>query len=185
MRILVGSKNPTKVDAVKTVFQKFYSGVEVIGISVDSGVKDQPLTDETMSGAKNRSEELQKINKTENLDADFFIGIEGGIINFNGASFNSNIAYILHKSGKSSVGISPSFQLPKAFLTRLEDGEELGKIIDEIKRESGTGQKGGAIEFFTKGNFNRTQMTETAVLMALIPFIHEELFTSNSSHLLC
>jgi len=43
MKILVGSKNPTKLDAVKESFAMYYNDdLEVTGISVDSDISDQP-----------------------------------------------------------------------------------------------------------------------------------------------
>ena len=73
MKILVGSKNPVKIEAVKEAFEKYYNEVEVIGFSVESKVPTQPFNDETFLGAENRTFKLKKINAQQNLNADYFI----------------------------------------------------------------------------------------------------------------
>ena len=57
LKILVGSKNPTKTNAVSRAFDRvFYNTTTaLIGVGVNSGVSDQPMTcEETKLGAKNR-----------------------------------------------------------------------------------------------------------------------------------
>jgi len=63
MKILVGSKNPVKIESVKEAFEKYYDEVEVTGFSVESNVPAQPYNDETFFGAENRAFELNKINE--------------------------------------------------------------------------------------------------------------------------
>jgi inosine/xanthosine triphosphatase len=74
MKILVGSTNPVKVQAVKEAFSRFFKGVEVVGRKVDSGVPDQPFGDDTFRGARNRAYALMKDR------ADFYVGLEGGVM---------------------------------------------------------------------------------------------------------
>ena len=53
MKIAIGTKNPTKVNAVKKVFGDTFTYVEV---AVQSGVSPQPFSDEeTIQGAVNRA----------------------------------------------------------------------------------------------------------------------------------
>ncbi len=73
MKILVGSKNPVKLNAVKEAFSLYFENIEIVSISVPSNVSDQPINEETYEGAKNRATELQKINSNKNWNADFFV----------------------------------------------------------------------------------------------------------------
>ena len=74
LTVLVGSKNPTKTNAVFSAFKEVFKvPIEVVGLSVSSGVPDQPMSCvETKNGAKNRAKQLKK------TAADFYVGIEGG-----------------------------------------------------------------------------------------------------------
>ncbi|MFC1647168.1 DUF84 family protein, partial [Patescibacteria group bacterium] len=76
MIIAVGSKNPTKIESTKLVFSYYFKEIKVVGVDVDSGVKDQPNSDDEMyKGAFERAK--KSLNKVSN--SDYGVGIEGGI----------------------------------------------------------------------------------------------------------
>ena len=54
MKILMGTKNPGKIEGAKQAFEKYFDNVEIEGISVSSEVGDQPVNEEIFQGAKNR-----------------------------------------------------------------------------------------------------------------------------------
>ncbi len=66
MKVLVGSRNPVKVEATKEAFSQYFDVVEVDGIAVASNVSNQPIEDETFEGAENRAVALKKINEERN-----------------------------------------------------------------------------------------------------------------------
>jgi non-canonical (house-cleaning) NTP pyrophosphatase len=54
MKIIIGSKNPAKNQAVKNAFPE--KNVEFVSLDIPSGVSEQPFSDEeTITGAKNRA----------------------------------------------------------------------------------------------------------------------------------
>src|SRR5215467_13542629 len=74
--VVVGSTNPVKIAAVAAVFERSGSPARVHGLAVPSGVRDQPEGDaETIRGATQRAR-----TALEASDADFAIGIEGGVV---------------------------------------------------------------------------------------------------------
>ncbi|MFZ1289313.1 MAG: inosine/xanthosine triphosphatase [Melioribacteraceae bacterium] len=176
MKILVGSENPVKLNAVKEAFSLYFENISVIGISVSSQVPDQPINDETFLGAQNRALALKKINLEQNLDAEFFIGIEGGIQqNFN-KWFAFGCMCLIHKSGKTSFGTSAHFELPEIVTKQLLQRKELGFVMDEIMRQENTKQKGGAISYFTNGRMDRKELYIPGLISALVPFQHEKMY---------
>ena len=176
MKILVGTKNPVKIKAVEEAFSLYFDSIEVIGVSVDSGVSDQPINDETYIGAQNRAKELQFINKRQKLNAEFFIGIEGGIQQTNNKWFAFGCMCIIHKSGKTSFGTSAHFELPEIVTEQLLNGKELGHVMDDIMKEENTKQKGGAIAYFTSGRMSRKELYIPGLISALVPFQHEQMY---------
>jgi len=52
MRVAVGSENPVKVSAVEEVFSEVFGSVEVIPVSVDSGVSPQLFNLDTLRGSE-------------------------------------------------------------------------------------------------------------------------------------
>ena len=98
LTVLVGSKNPTKVNAVKDAFfevfpEQFFS---IKGIKVESHVSDQPMSnEETFNGATNR------VMNMENNDGDFYVGIEGGCLKFKKKLFA--FAWVIVKNKKMNL----------------------------------------------------------------------------------
>ncbi len=176
MLILVGSENPVKINAAEKSFSQFYENVVVKGFAVPSGVSDMPVNEETTKGAFNRANELKKLNEREKLNADFFVGIEGGIGKFFGEWFSFGMMCVIDKEGKRSFGSSPHFQLPPGVIKKLLNGIELGDVMDEISETHNSKQKFGAIGFFTNGVMDREQLYVAGLTAALAPFQHKKLY---------
>lgn len=176
MKVLVGSENPVKIEAVKKAFSHYFSNVKVEGFKVDSKVSDQPISEETFDGAENRALALTLINRERKEDADFFVGLESGIINLHLKWFTFGVVCVIDKLGRESFGTSMMFELPKFIVKQLLERVELGKVMDSITEEENTKQKGGAAGFFTKGIINREKLYVDGVISALIPILNKDLF---------
>ena len=180
LKVLVGSKNPVKIDAVKEAFSFYFKSLEVIGRDVDSKVSDQPIDDETFKGAKNRAKALVKLAKEENLSADYFVGIEGGIIEEHDQWFALGCICILNNKGEASFGTSALFPLPSIIVDELLNGKELGHVIDEIAKDENTKQKGGAIGYLTNGIITRKELYKQGIISALVRFLHPQLYSNKN-----
>lgn len=176
MKILVGSKNPVKLQAVEEAFSLYFNNIDVVGISVNSGVADQPINDETFKGAENRAKELIRINSADNLKTDFVIGIEGGIQQTYNKWFAFGCMCIIDINGKTSFGTSAHFELPETVIKQLLKRKELGHVMDEIMKQENTKQHGGAISYFTNGKMNRKELYIPGLICALIPFQHKQMY---------
>lgn len=179
MKIVVASQNPVKLEAVRQGFESMgFTEFDIIGIKVGSGVSDQPMSDdETLTGAKNRVENIC----LEFPDADFRIGIEGGI-QPHGNQFESfawiYISWAEDKNRPEGYGQSrtSSFQLPPAVQQLIKEGHELGTANDIIFGQSNSKQKGGAVGLLTNNTVTRTQLYRQAVQLALIPYQNKNLY---------
>jgi inosine/xanthosine triphosphatase len=176
MKILVGSKNPVKVSSVEEAFKNYFPNIEVMGIEVASGVSNQPIGDETFAGAKNRAFALKQINVEQNLNADFFVGIEGGIIKLYEKWFAFGCMCVVDKEGNIGFGSSPQFELPPKVVEKLLSGIELGEVMDQIQNEENTKQKHGAIGYFTNGVMNRKELYIEGLKVAVVPFLHKKMY---------
>jgi len=177
LKILVGSQNPVKIDAVKEAFSFYFKSLEVSGRDVDSKVSAQPIDDETFKGAKNRAKALVKLAKEENLSADYFVGIEGGIIEEHDQWFALGCICIINSKGLTGFGTSALFPLPSIIVNELLNGKELGEVIDEIANDENSKQKGGAIGYLTNGIITRKDLYKQGIISALVPFFHPVLFS--------
>ena len=174
LNVIVGSKNPTKIKAVSGAFKRVFkkNNVVVSGVSVPSGVSDQPMgSNETKTGAENR------LKKVKAQHADFYVGIEGGCsyINKNLYAFAWVVAE--NKEGRQGQGKTSMFQLPKKIKELIEGGVELGVADDIVFNRNNSKKKDGAIGILTGGLIDRTKYYEEAVVLSLIPFLNKKLFS--------
>jgi inosine/xanthosine triphosphatase len=178
MKVLVGSRNPVKVEATKEAFSKYFDDVEVVGIKVNSNVSNQPIEDETFVGAENRAVGLKKLNKEQNLNVRFFVGIESGIKNLVHRWFAFGVMCVIDDMGRKGYGTTPLFELPHSVSTELLKGKgiELGDVMDNLIGEKNTKQKQGAVGYFTKGVMDRKDYYVPGLTVALIPFLNEDAY---------
>jgi len=176
IRILVGSQNPVKIAAVKEAFSKYFKSFDVIGIDVPSGVPSQPVGEETFRGAQNRALALKKINEEKKIGAEFFVGIEGGIIKLHSRWLAFGGMCIIDSEGRVGIGTSPNFELPDAVARKLLKGVELGDVMDDITGMHNTKQNKGAVGFFTKSVMDRKEFYAHGLVVALIPFLNKNLY---------
>ncbi|MCE4612433.1 MAG: inosine/xanthosine triphosphatase [Desulfurococcales archaeon] len=167
VRVAVGSTNPVKVRGVQLVFSRYYDA-SVFPVSVDNGVGPQPVGLAVLRGAFNRA-----INALKSVQgADFSVGIESGPVDFYGrVMLETQVALILDRKGRASIGISASFPLPPEILERVVMGEELSRAFSSI-RPGDLGESIGVIGYATQGLITRLDLTIQAVASALLPFIH-------------
>jgi len=180
LKILVGSKNPVKISSVEEAFKNYFDNIEVIGIEVESGVSVQPVNDETFTGAQNRALKLKELNDSQNLGSELFVGIEGGIMKQFDKWFAFGCMCVIDNNGRTGFGTSPHFELPQSVVEKLLQGIELGDVMDEIMNQQNTKQKHGAIGFFTNGVMNRKELYIEGLKVAVIPFLHKEMFLNKS-----
>ncbi len=175
MKILMGTKNPGKIEGARRAFLKYFKSIEIQGISVSSDVGDQPFDREIFEGAKNRVKNLKKYAKENNIDADFYIASEAGITNLLGDWIDINAAVIESKDGIQSVGVSQGFEIPEKYIDEIKE-TELGNVMDKIFSGNNLAKGKGGISFLTKDEISRIDLTENAFIMALIKHINGELW---------
>jgi inosine/xanthosine triphosphatase len=176
VKILVGSTNPVKIGAAKEAFSRFFNDIKVAAFPVNSCVSDQPLNDEAFTGAHNRALAVKDIDRERHLGAQFFVGLEGGIIQYVSRWFVFGAVCIIDSADLVGFGTSPHFEIPAHLVDRLSSGIELGDVIDELRGERNTKQKDGAIGFFTRGAMTRKDLYVTGLISALVPFINREIY---------
>jgi inosine/xanthosine triphosphatase len=174
-KIVVASKNPVKLNATLNGFQKMFPGetFEVHGVSVASGVSEQPLSDtEAFTGAQNRTNTACK----EIPDADFWVGLEGGIEEKN--SEMEAFAWVVIKSSGESYGKgrTGTFFLPTKIAELIKQGKELEEADDIVFGRSNSKHGNGSVGILTYDVIDRTKYYTEAVVFALIPFKNKELY---------
>lgn len=165
LQIVVASRNPAKLNAVKSAFAEIFSQpLSIEGVDVESGVSEQPLSDsETLTGARTRVQNAIKARP----EADYWVGLEAGI------EGKHTFAWMVICNGQlTGESRSASLPLPTSVLTGIAEGKELGTVMDEQFGTHNIKQKGGAIALLTAGRLSRSAVYHQALILALTPFIN-------------
>lgn len=195
MRVGVGSGNPVKRRAVEQALgiadesgseagrgdpqsglldglSDGPGAVAVEAAPVPSGVSEQPTGHaETIAGAEHRAAAVLDADQGE---YDLGVGIEGGVARFDGADGLFLVMWAAVSDG-SRVGRSagPSLELPADVAARVEGGEELGPVMDDVLDTNGVAKRGGAAGALTNGRVDRADALATAVAGAFGPFVSD------------
>lgn len=139
MKIIVGSKNKHKVNAVIQVAKELDIAYEVEGFETESGVSEKPRgDDETLSGAMNRATHARQAHP----EAIYTIGLESGFNTVLDETYVTNWCTITNKNGTriNVAGIAflkPEVSGPSGFIGVVSnDGLTRQDIIASLVRDA-------------------------------------------------
>lgn len=177
VKIAVASKNGVKLNAVKEAFGAYFDNVEVVPVSVPSGVSDQPTGNmETRLGAQKRVLAMRDlVKKGELVGIDYLVAIEGGVssLEMNRTCF----AYILaHRvqSGRQILCKTLEYAIPKKASELLSQGLELGDAMDKVFNKTNSKQKMGCIGLMSGGAIDRKEVYAFTLKLNLYPFLNPQ-----------
>lgn len=179
MKVLIGSKNPGKIEGAKNAFSKYFEDVQVVGVSAESGVPDQPVNSQILTGAKNRVANTIKFAKENKIDFDFCIAVESGLECRFGFWQIVNVAVIKSMNCDESIGTSAGFPVPLEYVDEIKNnslGNLMDKLFDKKDLHSGT----GGVGLLTHGEITRIDLNEQAFVMALTKFVNGDIWKAES-----
>ncbi len=171
MRIVISSSNPVKIAASQAAFIAMFpaADMEFISVNVASGVSEQPASDvESRLGATNRMNNA----RIAQPEADFWVGLEGGLEWIDQEPFASAWMVVGDGSGKRGQARTTTLPLPPAVRQLLLQGLELGDANDRVFATLHSKQAGGAFGLLTNGLMTRQSVYTEALILALLPFSH-------------
>ena len=175
MKVLIGTKNPGKIEGAKRAFLRYFDDLEIEGVLVASEVPDQPFDKDVLSGARNRVKNVIQYAKDNKIEADYFIAIEGGITTSLGTIIEMNIAVIEDNNGFQSVGTSQGFPIPERYMNEIKE-KDFGSLMDRLLNGHELSKGKGGIGILTKNQVTRIDITENAFIMALTSHINGDLW---------
>lgn len=181
MKIIVASTNPQKIKAVTDLVKDydFLLGINVEGVSVPSGVSDQPKSlEETVQGAINRAKSAFK-------NADYSFGIESGLmaVPHTKSGIMDVCVCAIFDGQNIHLGLSSAFEPPKKIVDLMHNK---GMNMSEACLEAGLtsnpqlGASEGLIGILTHGRMDRLAYTTQAVMTALIHLENAHLFEAKN-----
>ena len=178
MKIGVGSKNRTKVNAVSELLKNYplvFKDIEVNEIDINIEEFGHPKNiKETVEGAINRAKQAY-------INNDFGFGIEGGLMEvpYTKSGYMEVAVCAIFDGKKIHLGLSQACEWPKKVIDGiLNEGMDGSQAIKEygLTNHEKIGEHGGMAEILTKGRMNRTDFNKSAIAMALIHLENPEHF---------
>ena len=190
-RIALGSDRAAKIMAVRAAIARVaeidsgWRDCNVVARSVEISAPAMPLTDwELMSGARERALAVREILVQQKLEADLYVGLEGGFhsisVDSEWHTFLRGWAYVTDGE-RGSFGMSPSIEVPDAIVKDVIGGKrELGIVIDEVAGARDVRSKQGAWGVLSRDLLTRAMSFEAALIAALAPFYNPALYSIKS-----
>src|SRR5947208_2028570 len=187
--IALGSDRAAKIMAVRASIARVaeidsaWRNASVVARPVETDAPAMPLTDwELMGGARQRALAVREILIGQKLDADLYVGLEGGFhsISVDGEwhTFLRGWAFVTDGE-RGSFGMSPSITVPEAIVKSVMEGKrELGIVIDEVAGARDVRSKQGAWGVLSRDLLTRAMSFEAALIAAFAPFYNSELYVT-------
>lgn len=166
MHVVVGSTNPVKVAAVESALERF--DPVVTARAVDSGVSAQPRSlEETVEGAQTRAH-----NASAGSDCAYAVGLESGVARLESLSGSYLLTWAAVTDGAAlEVGGGPTMRLPPRVAARVDAGESLGGVMNDVYGRERVGETEGTLGVLSDGLLERRRALEDALACAFGPFV--------------
>src|SRR5436853_7828922 len=187
--IALGSDRAAKIMAVRASIARVaeidssWRNASVVARKVETDAPAMPLNDwELMSGARQRALAVREILVGQKLDADLYVGWEGGFhsISIDGEwhTFLRGWAFVTDGE-RDSFGMSPSISVPEAIVKSVIGGKrELGIVIDEVAGVRDVRSRQGAWGVLSRDLLTRSVSFEAALIAAFAPFYNLKLYVT-------
>lgn len=190
-RVALGSDRAAKIMAVRASLARIaeidnrWSEVSVVARPVQTDAPAMPLSDvELMNGARLRALAVREILIGQKLDADLYVGLEGGFhsISLDGFSHTFLRGWAFVTDGqRGSFGMSPAIAVPKSIVKSvMDDKRELGIVIDEVAGLRDVRSRQGAWGVLSRDLLTRSMSFEAALIAAFAPFYNAQLYLNPS-----
>src|SRR5438552_1094544 len=190
-RIALGSDRAAKIMAVRASVARVaeidsgWRNASVVARPVKTDAPAMPINDwELMSGARQRALAVREILIGQKLDADLYVGLEGGFhsISVDGEwhTFLRGWAFVTDGE-RGSFGMSPSISVPEAIVKSVIQGKrELGIVIDEVAGARVVRSRQGACGVLSRDLLTRAISFEASLIAAFAPFYNSALYSTES-----
>ena len=177
MKINIGSKNDSKISALREILQEydFLKNAAIVPVSVPSGVADQPKSmEETIRGAINRARSAFK-------DCNLSVGLESGLFAapYTKSGYMDTCCCAIFDGKQVHLGLSSSFEYPKSAIKLVfDENADITQAFNKIglTKDETLGSKEGAIGILTKGRLTRKGYTKEAIRAALIHLENPDIY---------
>ncbi|HMS23180.1 MAG TPA: inosine/xanthosine triphosphatase [Candidatus Saccharibacteria bacterium] len=169
--IAVGTLREVKLEAVRQAAESIFTReTSIIGVQVESGINDQPMSQEEMLlGATNRAD----ISLARCLDAQYGVGLEGGLSNLGGHTMDSGIVVVKNRDGLEGVVETLRMQIGHKVLDLINEGLELSDAVTQLTVHDVSSNR-DAFSALSDGRISALAAYRDATICAFQTFTHPE-----------
>ncbi|MGF7228575.1 MAG: DUF84 family protein [Candidatus Saccharibacteria bacterium] len=175
MKIIVGSHNVPKRNAVERAFRAAFPDeqITVESVDADSGVSSHPTSsEESINGAMARVAHAKELA----AGADYYVGIEGRLLTTAGKTWEIGWVVISDAHGKIATGLSSGIEIQGKILRAITSGVELNDVLQNDYDITSAGNTNGYYGLATNDLVTRQAAYEQGITFALAPFLHPEFY---------
>jgi non-canonical (house-cleaning) NTP pyrophosphatase len=110
------------------------------------------------------------------LGADFYVGIEGGLLRVDDRAWEHSWVVIEDRLGQTSTALSAGLEMKVKLLEAILNGQELSDALNEHHDHKDAGQRTGMYGIVTDEVVTRESAIVDAVAFALAPFKNPQYF---------
>lgn len=124
-----------------------------------------------MEGAANRAKAALTLAADAGSPVDYGVGIEGGLEKIGDRWFECGwVAVVRASDGHVGYGSCGRYEVSGSIVRRLQAGEELCVVMDDLSGQSDVRSSQGMMGIVTNGLLNRAACYEHGVLFGFAPF---------------
>lgn len=172
MKAILGSASDRKIRVVERTLSSLVSHkVDIAGFKADSKVPETPYDKQTYDGARNRAAHCKEAG-----EADFYIGLESGLIERYGNVYEEAWCAVIAKDGKEYYGYSSGLRLPDYVLGEMKRLNKEHCDVMTILEE-----KHGKLPNDTWGNYSAGMITRENSLEEAVRNAFIQIFAPDKS----
>lgn len=174
MKFIIGSMSTRKIKVAEKVIRQLFlndSAISIDGYASTSGVPETPYDVQTFDGSRNRAHDAN----IHIPGADYYIGMESGLIERYGHIYEEAWCTIITSNSKEYYGYSSGLKVPDYVLQKMDAlGIQHNEVMTILEKEH------GKLPNDTWGNYSggmlvRAVSLEEAIRNALIQIVAPEI----------
>lgn len=136
IKFIIGSTSERKIKISEEIINELFpnQSIEVNGYHSISGVPETPYDKQTFDGSRNRA-----LNAKSNIvDADFYVGMESGLIERYGYIYEEAWSTVIDVNNNEFYGYSSGLKVPDYILKKMDELKmEHSDVMTIIEKENG------------------------------------------------
>jgi non-canonical (house-cleaning) NTP pyrophosphatase len=173
-KIVLTSKNPVKISAVKNIVEQLFLDTYFEYIPLDLDAKNAELfgKQQILAFMKNSLSSAREAIS----DAEYYVCMQGGMEDSGDEMHETAYVMVSDSSGRSEVSGCSTFRVPTQVANEVRNGKDFAKSVDEFFKVQNTKTTGGFVSILTNGIVNKESHYSQPFAIAISTLIQKSWF---------